>query len=565
MNQALVAGRYRLRGRLGRGRLGEIFIAEDEGYRDLGVVRRVAIQLLEAKFATDEELVDRLQQGYDLLRTGCHPNIVGYREFGHDGAFAYLVMDLLEGASLRGLLDEATSLSADEAMPIVRAIGDSLQFLHAKSMVHGRLSADSVFVTFDCDVRLLDVLPLVPPTVLGEDGVYGNVPALHDVRDDVYALACLSYEILAGHHPYNFHTAAEARLAGLTPLCIDALSADRWRALARALSYDREQRPATIRDFLREFRVAGTERLRPADEPAAGQREIAAPVAPHAVNDEPAGNIPLPAREIFVDETVQATWPEATESNARVQPGRTRNMPSPFLVLVLVGVGLWYFLGEPREDLVALTDTADAWLESQYAGRITGDAPTAVSATAPSVVPEAGTVTEDPATIATLAAMDGVDADAALQREDTRVAAAESGSAPSGDANPASAPADAPEPAVTLPAGPQFAFVRPYVSVSERDGAARIEIRRTTDSSTRVFWWTTDQSAIANDDYIPTEQPTLAFAEGRISEMLHIPLIDDGIAEPRESFYVHLGRYDPLRRQLEPVSSLRVSIDDDDQ
>jgi serine/threonine protein kinase len=218
----LVAGRYRLHARIGSGRLGDIYEAHDEGYRELGVGGRVAIQLLPDRIALDHGLFSKLKLGYTVLRAGAHPNIVPYLDCDHDGKFGYLVMELLDGASLRFVLDDATTLSLDETLPVIRAVGDALQFLHAKSMIHGQLGASNVFITETLDVRLLDVVPLDSASTILR-GVASRDPfSRADASDDIYALACLTYEMLAGKHPFNFHPPAEASAAGIRPARISS-------------------------------------------------------------------------------------------------------------------------------------------------------------------------------------------------------------------------------------------------------------------------------------------------------------------------------------------------------
>ena len=155
-----IAGRYRLQNRIGHGRLGDVFSAIDENYEALGVQQYVAIQIVPDVVARNDKLFNKLKAGYETLRAAAHPSIVDYRSFDRDGKFVYLVMELLDGASLRAVLDQAETLPPDEVRPVLRAVGEALQLLHAGDLVHGNVTAGNVFVTDDLEVRLLDVVPL---------------------------------------------------------------------------------------------------------------------------------------------------------------------------------------------------------------------------------------------------------------------------------------------------------------------------------------------------------------------------------------------------------------------
>ncbi len=103
-DRRLVAGRYRLNARIGRGRIGDIYEADDEQHRDVDTGRRVAIQLLPGKIAQNRPLFSKLKSGYAEIRAAAHPNIVSYFDVEHDGRHGYLAMDYLDGASLRFVL-----------------------------------------------------------------------------------------------------------------------------------------------------------------------------------------------------------------------------------------------------------------------------------------------------------------------------------------------------------------------------------------------------------------------------------------------------------------------------
>jgi serine/threonine protein kinase len=533
----LVAGRYRLHARIGSGRLGDIYEAHDEGYRELGVGGRVAIQLLPNRIALDNGLFSKLKLGYTVLRAGAHPNIVPYLDCDHDGKFGYLVMQLLDGASLRFVLDDVATLPLDETLPVIRAVGDALQFLHAKSMVHGQLCAESVFITETLEVRLLDVVPLESASTILR-GIASRDPfSRTDASDDVYALACLAYEMLAGKHPFNFHPPAEASAAGIRPARIASLPEQQWNAIRLGLSPEREKRPETIRAFLDELGITGTERLR---------RSETSPVDDR-VEPKPVRNDAAPVRPAEAVVTGPVAHAGKRREIARTRRKRASRRRSLALLPVLAGLTVWYFYGQPGDDIANLTARISG--SSESAAAVEGTAPAAVAADQETLAPDV-TVTVDTAEAPRSPAV------AEPVSDEMPAAAApetDSGDEPQFDAGiePASA-------------APGSTLIQSLVTVYERDGAARIAFRRPVGTTGTVVWWTADNTAIAESDYIPLEQPVIAFASGEEAETLHVPLVNDGLPEPRETFLVYLGQRDPASGVLEPIARIRVEINDDD-
>ena len=204
--ERLIGRRYRLKERLRRRRLGIVFAAVDElGWLE-GEERRVAIQFLDAKVAAGDDFADRFESGVATLQGLEHRGLVSTFDAGRDGSRYFIVVEMPDSGTLRYVLDDVHKLPATEAGAVVRAIGDALDYLHARSIVHGNLKPENVLVTFDFDVKLLDIVPPEWPL---------SPPAQHDVRDDVYGLACLAYEMLAGKHPFDGNLPREALRNGL--------------------------------------------------------------------------------------------------------------------------------------------------------------------------------------------------------------------------------------------------------------------------------------------------------------------------------------------------------------
>ncbi len=586
----LVASRYRLLTRIGRGRLGEIYEADDDQHRDLAVERRVAIQLLPDGVTLDRGLFNKLKVGYTVLRAAPHPNIVPILDFDHDGRFGYLVTGLLEGASMRVILDDVKTLPLHEVIPIVRAVGDALQFLHAKSIVHGRLTTENVFVTEDLEVRLLDVVPLDSTiSILG--GVASGEPfSRYDIADDIYGLASLTYEMLAGKHPFNFHALSEARRTGLNPARIDSLPEKQWNALCHALTFDSEQRTPAVADLLREFGVEGTERLRPSEDAVANHESSSG----HLMNEVPttappgasSSSSPVATPVSPFARTVSVARREDALDQARTKGKLARRMPSLILGMILVGLGAWYFFGQPRDNVVWLTDYVDSYLDDTSAVKDYTGLPVNESDISPAA--SGNTESADvPLTIATRSEAENDTraelTDSSLAEEDTAFSEVEANATEEATTEPADkqmiSETAAPQPnddattddfASTADvdrspqSDPQFTLMQFVVHVFEGDGSARIANPLPADTARQIFWWTADDTAVAENDYIPAEEPRIGFALGEEAETLNVPLVDDSIPEPRETFYVYLGRYSPQRGRLETIARISVEINDDD-
>jgi serine/threonine-protein kinase len=203
-------GRYRLKRLLGRGVLGEIWVADDREQEGA----RVVVKIMHA--ADDELTVARNQFAREarlvaLLR---HPHVVAVHDAGEAAGTSYMVMDLVEGQSLRkAMADPKTTL--DEKVLWVRQMADALATLHTAGVVHRDLKPENVIVRPDRSICVVDLgiakwtkfdlgldggleapkpkSSYVPPET-EEDGIY-------DERGDQFAWGVVSYELLTGALP----------------------------------------------------------------------------------------------------------------------------------------------------------------------------------------------------------------------------------------------------------------------------------------------------------------------------------------------------------------------------
>lgn len=586
---SIVAGRFVLQQRLGRGRYGPIYKALDRSLSEalIGVEHHVALQELHPRIATQPLLIERLEQLSLHPQSWSHPNLVKLLEFGKDADKYFLCEELLEGASLRLVLEESAPepLAYHEVLGTLRSVGDALNYAHAKGIVHGDLRPEHVFVTGSYTVKLLGLLPSSEPRATPfflEDAANGGQP---HPSDDVYGLACLAYELLTGRHPYNGNSPIEALRAGLAPHPVPDLPPLRWQALSRGLALRRERRTASVPELLAGLGVTGTESLHPVVEEApappatrtappqppawpqikdpleAERASLAAARAPAPLAPPPAqagwSGDPMVARAVFDDEV--PAWTPRTAKPARSSAARTVLGLMLLLLVGVLGALAYRDHAQLRVQAADLIESAVAFASSKLAQPVlppTVDAPREPAA-APSTTPSAEPVVSAPAT----ANEPPIAAPVAEPPAPAVVATAPEPSAPARETEPAAAPA---EPKVAAPTEPsQFTFTERSMTVGEGETSARIVIRRTGSLAEKesVVWWTANRSALADEDYAVLGARIETFAPGEDVRVVHVPLIADSLPEQRESFVVNLRAERPGAAS---AAQVEVTILDDD-
>ena len=273
---------------LGVGGMGTVYKALD--LRKLEASDRkpyLAIKVLNVQFRGNPKSLIALQREARKAQVLAHRNIVTVYDFDRDGAIVYLTMEYLSGKPLSQILrsEDFKGMPVRAAQPIVRGMCGALAYAHERGFVHCDFKPANVFLTDSGEVKVIDFgiarvfqrpeeetdATVFDPGSLGAlTPAYASPEMLEhrepDPRDDIYALGCITYELLTGRHPFDRQSATQARAADRKPERPENLGTRQWRALRSALSFDRNTRMPSVARFLEEF---GAEE-RPQKSPLAG-------------------------------------------------------------------------------------------------------------------------------------------------------------------------------------------------------------------------------------------------------------------------------------------------------
>ncbi|HSR14973.1 MAG TPA: serine/threonine-protein kinase, partial [Gemmatimonadales bacterium] len=261
---AALAGRYRIERELGQGGMATVYLAQD-----LKHDRRVALKVFRPELAAVLG-AERFVQEIRTTAALSHPHILPLFDSGEAGGFLFYVMPVVEGEDLRARLRREHQLSVEDAVEIARVVAGALDYAHRHGVIHRDIKPENILFQDDvplvADFGIAVALTRAGGNRLTETGLSLGTPAYMspeqavgerdlDARSDVYALGCLTYEMLAGDPPFVASTAAAVIARHLTDPAPPVTTVRRnvpaaaAGAIARALSKVPADRQATAGAF----------------------------------------------------------------------------------------------------------------------------------------------------------------------------------------------------------------------------------------------------------------------------------------------------------------------------
>ncbi len=261
---AALAGRYSLERKLGEGGMATVYLAHDLKHK-----RRVALKVLKPELAAVLG-TQRFLQEIQLTANLQHPHILPLYDSGSADDALFYVMPLVQGESLRDRLDREKVLAVDETIRITRQVAGALDFAHRQGIIHRDIKPGNILL-HDGEVLLADFGVALALTEAGGGRLTGTGLSIGtvqymspeqaggerdlDARSDVYSLAAVAYEMLAGEPPVTGPTvqAMIAKLMTERPTSLrvvrDVVPRSLDAAVLRALAKERTDRFSSAREF----------------------------------------------------------------------------------------------------------------------------------------------------------------------------------------------------------------------------------------------------------------------------------------------------------------------------
>jgi serine/threonine protein kinase len=304
------ANRYTVERPIARGGMADVYLA-----RDQVLDRLVAVKVLFPEFARDPSFVERFRREAHNAASLNHPNIVGVYDWGQEHGTYFIVMEYVEGQSLRDVLRAQQTLPAVQAAAIGAEIADALAFAHAHGVVHRDVKPGNVLMTPTGQVKVTDFGISANPTdaaqgltqtgsVMGTATYFSPEQAQGfsvDGRTDVYALGVVLYEMVTGFPPFQADSPVAVAMKHVREQPVPPsqfvpdLPPDLERVILAALAKDvstRYQSADALRDDLVRFErgrpvTAPFASLASADAPTMAATGAAAPTQAGEIWDEP--------------------------------------------------------------------------------------------------------------------------------------------------------------------------------------------------------------------------------------------------------------------------------------
>ncbi|WP_243648744.1 Stk1 family PASTA domain-containing Ser/Thr kinase [Hazenella coriacea] len=264
-----LGGRYEIVSRVGGGGMAVVYKA-----KDLLLNRYVAIKVLSESLSNDSEFIRRFSREAQAAASLSHPNVVNVYDVGRDGYTHYIVMELIEGPTLKQYIQDRGPLPTEEAASIAMKICDGLAHAHDNQIVHRDIKPHNILLGSNGRVKVTDfgiARAASSSTITQQGSVMGSVHyfspeqargGIIDYKSDIYSLGIVFYEMVTGQLPFDGDQAIGIALKHLQEPVEDPRNLNRdlpdsvAEIILRAMEKDPVDRFASTRAMMQEISYA---------------------------------------------------------------------------------------------------------------------------------------------------------------------------------------------------------------------------------------------------------------------------------------------------------------------
>lgn len=217
-----LSGRYKVLEMIGGGGMANVYLAHD-----MILDRDVAVKMLRLDFANDEEFIRRFRREAQSATSLAHPNIVNIYDVGEENDLYYIVMEYVDGQTLKQYIQQNSPLRVEEALEIMRQLTSAISHAHQNHIVHRDIKPQNILVDRVGNVKITDfgiAMALSATSITQTNSVLGSVHYLSpeqarggmaNKKSDIYSLGIVMFELLTGRLPFSGESAVSIALKHL--------------------------------------------------------------------------------------------------------------------------------------------------------------------------------------------------------------------------------------------------------------------------------------------------------------------------------------------------------------
>lgn len=217
-----ISGRYKLLKYIGGGGMANVYLA-----RDIILERDVAVKILRLDFANNDDFIRRFHREAQSATSLSHPNIVDIYDVGEEGSIYYIVMEYVDGQTLKQFIQQNSPVSVDQAVDIMLQITSAIRHAHDNNIIHRDIKPQNILIDYDGNVKITDfgiAVALSSTTITQTNTVLGSVHyispeqargGLATKKSDIYSLGIVFFELLTGKLPFSGESAVSIAIKHL--------------------------------------------------------------------------------------------------------------------------------------------------------------------------------------------------------------------------------------------------------------------------------------------------------------------------------------------------------------